>query len=436
MGSLGRGFSALRHRNYKLFWWGQLISLIGTWMQSTAQAWLVLQLTGSAADLGIVVALQSLPVLVIGLFGGVIADWMPKRNLLIVTQTSQMLLAFILGLLISLNVVQMWQIYILAALLGLSNAFDMPTRQAFVMEMVGRDDLMNAVALGSMQFNAARVVGPAIAGLSIALIGVTGSFYANAASFVAVIGGLFMMRTADFFEVEQAPRTSMISSLAEGCRYVWRAPVILMITVLTGVLGLFAFNGPVLIPIFAQDILHSGAVGYGGLMAAQGIGALFAAFAAAYMQRASWKLILSGALLFSIFEIFFGLSHVYVASFALLLVAGYGMVAFFTCANTAVQAEAPNMLRGRIMGVYMSVNMGSMPIGNLIAGVVASAFGAAFTMVAGAGIAAVALVAVAAFLYVRRDAPAYRISSGDADLDAALHGPPATEPALSNAAAG
>jgi hypothetical protein len=436
--SLSRGFAALRHRNYKLFWWGQLISLIGTWMQSTAQAWLVLQLTGSAADLGIVTALQSLPVLGGGLFGGVVADWMPKRRLIVITQTSQLLLALALGILVSTHLVQMWHIYLLATLLGISNAFDMPARQAFVVEMVGRDDLMNAVALNSMQFNAARVVGPAVAGISIALIGVTGSFYANAASFVAVIVGLLMMRPSELFEVEQAPRDSVIGSLMEGCRYVLRAPVILLITLLVCVLGLFAFNVPVLVPIIARDDLHSGAIGYGGLMAAQGIGALLAALTAAYMQRVSWKLIIGGALLLSGFEVLFGLSHVYVLSFVLLLVAGYGMVTFFTSANTGVQIEAPNALRGRIMGVYMSVNMGSGPIGNLTAGFLAGLYGAAFTMTATAAAAFALILGVAGFIYGRRASPAYRItlqSSNDASTPTVLSAPE-RDTALRKAVAG
>lgn len=416
--ALGRGFSALRHRNYSLFWWGQLVSLVGTWMQTTAQSWLVLTLTGSAADLGIVTALQSLPVLVVGFFGGLVADWMPKRRLIIITQSIQMALALALGVLVSTGLIEVWHLYVIAALLGLTNAFDMPARQAFVVEMVGREDLMNAVALGSMQFNAARIVGPAIAGISIALIGVTGSFFANAASFAAVIGGLFMMRPADFFEVEQAPRTSVLASLAEGGRYVLRTPVILMITLLVGLLGLFAFNGPVLIPIFAKDILNSGAAGFGGLMAAQGIGALLAALLAAFMQRANWKAILAGAFVLTGFQIFFALSHVYLFSFVMLLIAGFGMVTVFTSANTGVQVQAPNALRGRVMGVYMSVNMGTMPIGNLVAGFVAGAFGAAFTMIAGCGIALVALIALAAFLYLRRYDPAYRITTPNEALAA------------------
>ena len=433
MSSLGRGFTALRHRNYSLFWWGQLVSLIGTWMQTTAQGWLVLELTGSAASLGIVTALQSLPVLVVGLYGGLIADWIPKRRLLIITQAIQLVLALTLGVLVSTGLVQTWHLYVLAALLGLTNAFDMPARQAFVVEMVGRDDLMNAVALGSMQFNAARIVGPAVAGVLIALIGVTGAFYANAASFIAVIGGLLMMRASDFFEVEAAPHTSVKESLAEGWNYVIHAPVILTITLLVGALGLFAFNGPVLIPIFARDILHGGALGYGGLMAAQGIGALLAALVAAFNGRATWRAMLGGGFLLTVFQIFFGLSHIYMLSFAILMVTGFGMVTIFTSANTGVQMQVPNVLRGRVMGVYMAVNMGSMPVGNLIAGFVTGSTSPAFTMVAGSVIATLILAVLAAFLYARRFSPAYRLVTAapdqeDHDAPAAAVAPPARLP--------
>lgn len=411
MAALGRGFSALHHRNYALFWWGQLVSLVGTWMQTTAQAWLVLELTGSAASLGIVTALQSLPMLAIGPFGGVLADRVPKRRLLMTTQAIQMMLALVLGLLVLTDMVAMWQIYALALVLGVTNAFDMPARQAFTAEMVGRDDLMNAVALGSMQFNAARIVGPAIAGISIALIGVTGSFFANAASFVAVIVGLALMRASEFFQVEPAPRISVLASLAEGGRYVRRSPVILTIMLVVGSMGLFAFNGAVLIPIIAKDVLHGGAAGYGGLMAAQGIGALIAALAAAFMQRSSWKALLCGAVVLTGFQMLFGFSHIYLLSFFLLMVAGFGMITMFTVANTAVQMQAPNALRGRVMGIYMTVNMGTMPIGNLAAGFVAGAIGPGLTMIAGSGIAMLIVAAVGVLVFSHRGARAYRIAS-------------------------
>lgn len=402
MSSVARGFTALRHPNYRLFWFGQLISLIGTWMQTVAQAWLVLQMTGSAVDLGIVSALQLLPVLVIGMFGGVFADRVSKRRLLLVTQTFQMLLAAILGLLVSTGLVQIWHVYLLATLLGVANAFDMPTRQAFVVEMVGREDLMNAVALNSMQFNAARIVGPALAGISIAAIGVTGSFYANAASFVFVIGGLALMRTDRFFAVEPAPRTSVIRSLAEGCRYVLNTPTVLMITALVGVLGIFAFNMNVLVPLFAKNVLHSGAGGYGLLMAAMGAGSLLAALTAAFLQRTRWDLLLGGAAVFCVFEIAFAFSHMFWLSMLLLAVTGYGLITFFMSANTGVQQKVPDQLRGRVMGVYMTVNVGATPFGNVASGALASSFGAPFAMATGAAAALVSVLLASGWLYLHR----------------------------------
>lgn len=405
MQGFGRGFKALRHRNYQLFWWGQLISLIGTWMQSVAQAWLVLQITGSAIDLGIVAALQMFPVLFIGVFGGVLADRWQKRDLLVVTQTVQMLLALILAVLVSTHLVQMWQIYILATLLGLSNALDMPTRQAFVMEMVGRDDLVNAVALSSMQFNAARVVGPALAGLSIAAIGVAGSFYANGVSFIPVIAGLILMRSDQFFALPDVQRLPVLQSLREGCVYVWRTPVVLIITVLVGLLGLFAFNLNVLVPLVADNVLHVGAEGFGWLMALMGVGAVVAAFLAAFAQRARWSLLLGGALFFCVFQLGFAVSRSYPLSLLLLALAGLAMVIFFTAANTGVQQQVPDVLRGRVMGVYMTVNVGVNPIGNLAAGWLAADFGAPATILMGAVAGFVSILAGCVWLAAHRRSP-------------------------------
>ncbi len=417
MSSITRGFTALRHPNYRLFWFGQLISLIGTWMQTVAQAWLVLQMTGSAIDLGIVSALQLLPVLVIGMFGGVFADRISKRRLLLATQTFQMLLAAILGLLVSTGLVQIWHVYLLATLLGVANAFDMPTRQAFVVEMVGRDDLMNAVALNSMQFNAARIIGPALAGLSIAAIGVTGSFYANAISFIFVIGGLALMRTDRFFSVEPAPRTSVLNSLAEGCRYVLKTPTVLLITALVGILGIFAFNMNVLVPLFARNVLHSGAGGYGLLMAAMGAGSLLAALTAAFLQRTRWDLLLGGAVVFCLFEIGFAFSHMFWLSMLLLAVTGYGLITFFMSANTGVQQKVPDQLRGRVMGVYMTVNVGATPFGNVASGALASSFGAPFAMAVGAAAALVSVLLASAWLYLHRGRADLSLSP---NMDAAL----------------
>ena len=420
MAGFGRGFRALRHRNYKLFWWGQSISLIGTWMQIVAQSWLVLQLTGSAVDLGILGALQMLPMLIVGPFGGVLADRWRKRDLLVATQTAQLLLAFVLAVLVSTHLVQMWQIYVLAALLGLSSAVDMPVRQAFVMEMVGREDLINAVALNSMQFNAARVVGPALAGLSIAAIGISGSFYANGVSFVPVIAGLLAMRSDHFFALPDVEHRSVFASLREGCAYVWRTPVVLAITLVVGLLGLFAFNINVLLPIFAQDILKVGPTGFGMLGAASGIGSLVGSFVAAFAQRPRWTVLLGGALGYCVFLLGFAVSRSYALSLILLAVGGFCLILFFTSANTAVQQQVPDTLRGRVMGVYMTVNMGISPFGNLMTGWMASAFGATMALILGVGGGLVTLTAASGWLASKRHSPSLVLDVQPPEIQFAL----------------
>ena len=412
MTAFARGFRALRHPNFRLYWFGQLISLIGTWMQQVAQAWLVLQLTGSALDLGFVSALQTFPVLFVSAFGGVLADRLKKRNLMVATQTSQMLLALILGVLVSTHLVQLWHVYVLATLLGLSNAFDMPTRQSFMIEMVGREDLMNAVALQSMQFNAARIVGPALAGVLIAAIGVTGSFYANAASFIPVIFGLLAMRTDRFFAAPRAKAAPVLESLREGARYVWDTPAVLLITFLVATLGLFNSNINVLVPLFAQNILKVGPQGYGLLMAMMGLGALGGALVAAFAQKSRWRFIFLGSLAFFICQLGFAASHIYPISLALMVASGFALILFFTSANTGVQQQVPDRLRGRVMGVYMSVNVGTQPIGNLMTGWLAADFGAPAALAIGCTAALAVLAGATLWLLPRRDRPNLNLSEG------------------------
>src|SRR5690349_2825892 len=268
------GFRALRHRNYRLFFFGQLISLVGTWMQSVGQAWLMLQLAGKDADLwlGITSALQFAPVLFLSVLGGMIADHLPKRNVLVGTQSVLMLQAVILALLVSTGTVQIWHVLVLAAMLGTANAIDMPTRQAFVVEMVGKEELMNAIALNSSIFNAARVVGPGIAGLLIAVVGVAGCFYLNAASFVAVITGLLLMR-APFFTPGGAARAKgwgtdggFLANISGGFRYIRETPAIFAMVALVGAVGTFGLNFSVWMPVMARDVLQVGASGYGLMM--------------------------------------------------------------------------------------------------------------------------------------------------------------------------
>lgn len=377
---LPRGLSALRHRNFRLFWSGQLVSLIGTWMQSIAQGWLVLQLTHSNAfALGVVSAFQFLPVLVFGLFGGLIADALPKRPTLYATQGTMMVLAFILAALTYTNVVHVWHVVALATLLGFANAVDMPTRQAFVMDMVGREDVGNAIALNSAAFNAARIVGPAIAGLAIALVGTATCFLLNGISFLAVLGGLALMRDHELksrprADVERSP-SAMVENMAEGLRYVGGTPVVLLAVVVVGLVSTVGMNFNVLVPVLASDVLHVGATGYGFLMTAMGIGSLVSALAIAFSGRPSRRVLLVGAFLMGLLQVAVGL----VRFFPLALVAMFGVgaaaIAMTATANTLIQLSVPDALRGRVMSVYTTVFAGSTPIGSLMTGGLASGFG-------------------------------------------------------------
>jgi MFS family permease len=389
---------ALRHRNFRLFWFGQLISLIGTWMQSLAQAWLVLLLTHDPLWLGFVAAIQFLPVLVLGLFGGVIADVLPKRTTIVGTQVASMLLAFVLAALTFANVAQVWHILVLAALLGLVNAVDMPTRQAFVVEMVGRADVTNAVGLNSAMFNAARIVGPAVGGLLIGALGVTACFFLNGLSFVAVIAGLLLMREAELLPAARLARPTSVrdvaDNLAEGLRYVRATPVVLLAVVLVGLVSTFAMNFNVVAPALAQTVLGVGATGLGFLMASMGLGSLTAALFVASLDRPRPGIIVLGALGLGGLEIVLGGVRSYPIALIAMYGAGASAIAMMVSANTSIQLVVPDRLRGRVLSVYTTVFAGSTPIGAPIIGWLASAFSTEVALVVGGGIAVIgALVA-------------------------------------------
>lgn len=389
-----RAFVALRHRNYRLFWFGQLISLIGTWMQTTAQAWLVLELTHSAWLLGVVGALQFLPVLLLALFGGVLADRLPKRTVLLCTQSSAMLQAFALWLLVATGTVQIWHVLLLASLLGLTNAVDMPTRQAFVVEMVGRADLPNAVALNSSLFNMARVVGPGIGGLLIAWLGIAPLFLLNALSFIAVIAGLALIRTAELHAVtkranqpEGRQKFNTWQSLREGLTYVRHTPSILLVIVVIGIISLFGINFNVVLPLFATEVLNAGPQGFGFISSAFGLGSLCSALWLAWgNNKPSIRQLLLGSLAFGILEILFAISHMYALSLLLIAAVGFSQIAFSAIANTTVQTVAPDYLRGRVMSLYMMVFAGSIPPGNLLMGGLAHFYGVSIALTIGAAL--------------------------------------------------
>ncbi len=386
--TLPKTFSALRHRNYRLFFTGQLISLIGTWMQNVAQAWLVYAITGSPLYLGIVSFASSIPVLALTLGAGVFIDRMPKRTLLILTQTSAMVLAFILAADVIGGWVQAWHIIVLSFLLGAVNAFDAPARQAFVVEMVDeRADLMNAIALNSAIFNAARIVGPTLAGIALAAIGAAWCFLLNGISFIAVIIGLWMMRVPPL--VGAKPTESPINQLREGLHYIWHHEAVRTIIGLVAVANLFAFGYSSLMPAFAQDILNSGPAGLGLLSAAVGVGALGGALMMASLGNFKHKgrLLTFGNLFFPAMVLLFSASRWLPISMLILAGAGFGFMVQNATANTLVQTSVPDELRGRVMSIYMMVFLGLFPLGSLMAGAIAERTSIPLGAAVGGGIA-------------------------------------------------
>lgn len=376
-----RGWRALRHRNYRLFFAGQLVSLIGTWMQSVAQGWLILQLTGDPVYLGFVAAAQFTPVLVLGLFGGVLADGLPKRRTLIVTQTLSMLLAFLLFVLTITGHIGVEQILGLAFLLGIVNAVDMPTRQAFAVEMVGREDIGNAVALNSAVFNSARVIGPAIAGLTIGAAGIASAFLLNGVSFLAVIVAYVRMDDGHLVGALRPMRPTTVRGVMDqlrvGLSFVRATPAVLVPVLTIGLVSTVGMNFNVLIPPLAKDVLHVGATGYGFLMAATGLGSLVAAIGIAFGRSNRVMLIGVGATLTGVAELVLAASGSFALSLVAMLITGLGAISMAATANTTIQLTVPDELRGRVMSVYTTVFAGSTPIGGLVAGALASGLGVA-----------------------------------------------------------
>ena len=379
-------FRALKHRNFQLFFAGQMISLIGTWMQTVAQSWLVYRITGSAVLLGAVGFASQFPVFVLSTVGGIVADGNSKHRIVIATQASSMCLAFVLAALTLSGRIQVWHIIVLAALLGTVNAFDIPARQAFLVEMVGKEDLLNAIGLNSSMFNGARVVGPAVAGILVASIGEGWCFFANAVSYLAVIAGLLAMK----LKQRTAPRRSgsAVADVLEGFRYARNTLPIFAILLLLGLVSLVGLPYAVLMPIFADKILHSGPRGYSLLMSAAGLGAMMGALTLATRQgvRGLGRLVALAASGFGVSLILFSLSRSFWLSIVLLVPAGFCVMLLTACCNTLIQTMVPDHLRGRMMGLYSMMFMGMAPLGALGAGVAANWFGAPITVAVGGGV--------------------------------------------------
>jgi len=369
----------LRHRNFQLFFGGQLISLIGTWMQSVAQAWLVYSMTKSALLLGSVGFASQFPVFLVAPFGGITADRMNRQRLVIGTQIASMILAGILAWLKLSGRVQVWHIFALAGMLGVVNAFDIPGRQSFLVDMVGKEDLMNAIALNSSMFNGARVIGPAIAGILVAKIGEGWCFAANSISYVAVIVGLLLMHVHSPARVS---KHSPMEDIVEGFRWVNQTRIIRALLLLIGLVSLVAMPYTVLMPVFADRILHGGARGLGILMGATGVGALFGALTLAAKTGVKglgrWVAFSCAGLGISLFC--FSFSRSLWLSVALLLPAGYTMMLQMACSNTLIQTMVPDELRGRVMSVYSMMFMGMAPFGAFFGGALAHRAGAPLTV--------------------------------------------------------
>jgi len=369
------------HRNFRIYWFGQLLSLFGTWMQSTSQAWLVLQQTDSPWMVGVVAALQFTPVTVLGMVGGVVSDRVNKRRLLLLTQSFAALQALALGWLTVTGNVRVEHVMVLAALLGFVNAFDMPLRQTFVMELVGRADLLPAIALNSAAFNVARIVGPAIGGVVIARIGVGPAFLVNAVSYVAVLAALLLIREAEL-ETRGGPRTrdGLWASLGVGLRYARSDRLISTVVVLVAGVAIFGMNFQVILSTMARDVFRIGSQGFGLFMAATGVGSVLAGLNLAARPRIDPRraLLLGGGGV-AVLGMAYALSphvHFLPLSVALLLGLGFSAITMTATANNTVQQRAPDALRGRVLSVYLTAFSGSVPLGGLFAGSVARALGA------------------------------------------------------------
>lgn len=391
-------FRSMSVRNYRLYFAGQLISTTGTWMQSIAQAWLVLQITGSGVALGLTVALQFTPVLLVGAWGGLVADRVDKRRLLIGTQAAAGVLALVLGAVTALGVVQLWMIFVLALGLGTVNALDNPARRAFVVEMVGTEHVSNAVSLSSAMFMAARVIGPAIAGLVIAGLGVSWCFFANGVSYSAAVLAFVAMRENEFFAVEPVPKRK--GQLREGLRYAWSTPALRLVLVLTAVIGTLAFNFQVVLPLLAKETFSGGAETLGVLYAFMSIGSVIGALISAHEAQATRRFVLGAALAFGAALVVAAFAPTLGLELLVLVPVGAAGIAFTAMSNGVIQTECAPEMRGRVAALFTVAFLGSTPIGGPIIGWVSQQVGPRAGLWVG-GVATLA-VTVAAIAGIRR----------------------------------
>lgn len=398
--SFNNPFIALRHSNFRYYWIGMCVSTTGTWMQNVAQPWLAYKLTGSAFLLSVITALQFTPVLLFSLFAGVIVDRLPKKNILIFTQSASMAITLILAILTVTGKVQYWHILLLATALGIVNTLDIPTRQSFVIELVEREDLMNAIALNSTVFNLSRIIGPAIAGIIMGHVGVASCFFANSLSFGAVLLSLFFIKPLNL--PREAPkRENVIRNIGDGLKYIYGHEILFATLLVMAVVGTFAPNFSVLVPVFATKILHENETGFGFLMSFMGVGSFFGAMLIATLSRSGPKkfILFIVPLLVGVFLIVVGFTGAFWFTAAALAVTGFFFVSFSSSCNSSIQLNSENEYRGRVMSVYSLVFAGSTPLGSLYAGFMAQHFNARVGFGACGAIILVLMVPIYIYLY-------------------------------------
>ncbi len=390
----------MKHKSFRYYWLGMCVSLIGTWMQNIAQPWLAYTLTSSAFLLALVSALQFTPMLLFSLFAGAWIDKFPKKSIILFTQSASLVITLAFAVLNSTGVIRYWHILVLAALIGVVNTLDMPTRQAFVIELVGKEDLMNAIALNSSVFNLARIVGPALAGIVMGIWGLTVCFYANAISFGAVIISMLLIKPEHVQDIRQSSGT-ILKQIGDGLKYVGKTPILLETILSTAIIGTFAFNTSVLVPVFAKEILGQKETGFGLLMSLMGIGSFIGAITMAFMSKSGPNKAILNILpvVIAFFLAMTGFTSLYGLTGACLAVLGFSIVWFSSTANSTVQIHTNGEYRGRVMSIYTLVFGGLVPIGNLYAGAIANSFGPRIGFVACGLIIA---LLYAALLYVRR----------------------------------
>lgn len=396
---IGSNFHALTHKNFRYYWFGQCISLIGTWAQNIGQSWLVLSLTGSPFLLGLLGTFQFLPITVFSLFAGVLVDRFPKKKIIIITQSISMVLAFILSALVFTGTVKFWHILLLAFILGCSNTIDMPARQSFTVEIAGRKDLMNAIALNSATFNLARIVGPAIGAMLMSYMGPAWCFFVNGLSYIAVIYGLFHIEEGPFIKEEKS-RVGIFIEIKDGLRYIMRNPLLLETLLLVTIVGIFIFNFNVLVPVFTKNVLHMQEKTYGLLLSSIGVGSLTGALFVSMRSKKGPKrrLLIASSIITSIMLILTGLTRIFYLTAVCLAITGIFNIFFSTTANSTLQINSKDEYRGRVMSIYSLVFAGSAPIGNLFTGTVSDKLGASMGFIL-SGLLTLILVAVLSIIF-------------------------------------